>query len=172
MPDSKKELYEWIKSILLAVLLALLIRSFVVEVFMVQGLSMEPTLHDRERLIVSKLQYNLREPKRGEIVVFKATERRDFIKRIIAVAGDEVLIDETGVHVNGELLEEPYINVHSYDPYGPETVPAGAVFVMGDNRNNSMDSRHPAVGFVTMEKIKGKAILVFWPLKQMRVISH
>lgn len=173
LPHSEKnELYEWVKSILLAVLLALVIRAFVMEVFMVQGLSMEPTLHDRERLIVSKLHYCFGEPRPGEIVVFKATEKRDFIKRVIAVAGDEVMVNETGVYVNGERLDEPYISDQAQDSFGPKTVPEGTVFVLGDNRNNSLDSRYPSVGFVDLERIKGKAILVFWPLKQVRLVTH
>src|SRR5690554_3792487 len=90
------DLWEWIKSILVAIVLALVIRAFLIEVFLVQGESMLPTLHDRERLVVSKVQYYYREPQAGEIVVFKASEERDFIKRVIATAGDEVHVDIDG----------------------------------------------------------------------------
>lgn len=168
----KREMWEWIKSILVAIVLALVIRAFLVEVFLVQGQSMLPTLHDKERLIVSKVQYYFREPEQGEIVVFKATDQRDFIKRVIAIAGDQLRVDIDGVYVNGEKLNEPYILEKAREPYGPVTVPEGTVFVMGDNRNNSMDSRHPSVGFVSLERLKGKAMLVFWPLKSIRTISH
>lgn len=170
--SEKREVWEWIKSILIAVLLALVIRAFLVEVFLVQGKSMLPTLHDRERLIVSKVQYYYREPEQGEIVVFKATEQRDFIKRVIAVAGDEVRVDNGGVYVNGVRLDEAYIFEEPREPYGPVIVPQDSVFVMGDNRNNSMDSRHPSVGFVSLEKLKGKAMLVFWPVDSIRLVSH
>ena len=168
---AKNEMWEWIKSIILAVILALVIRAFLVEVFLVQGDSMLPTLHDRERLLVSKIQYYYREPQAGEIVVFRATKERDFIKRVIATAGDEVRIAPDGVYVNGEKIREDYVLENARESYGPVLVPEGTVFVMGDNRNNSMDSRHPNVGFIELERIKGKAIFIFWPLKNMRAIS-
>lgn len=167
-----KELWEWIKSIIIAILLALIIRAFLVEVFLVQGQSMLPTLHDRERLIVSKVQFYYREPLYGEIVVFKATDDRDFIKRVIGVAGDEVRVDIDGVYVNGQRLDEPYVLEKAREPFGPVIVPEGTIFAMGDNRNNSMDSRHPSVGFISMERLKGKAMLVFWPMDSIRQISH
>ncbi|MBS4030975.1 MAG: signal peptidase I [Clostridiales bacterium] len=167
-----KELWEWIKSIIIAILLALIIRAFLVEVFLVQGQSMLPTLHDRERLIVSKVQFYYREPLNGEIVVFKATDDRDFIKRVIGVAGDEVRVDIDGVYVNGQRLKEPYILEKARETFGPVIVPEGTIFAMGDNRNNSMDSRHPSVGFVSLERLKGKAMLVFWPMDSIRLISH
>jgi signal peptidase I len=168
----KREIWEWIKSILVAVVLALVIRAFLIEVFLVQGESMLPTLHNRERLLVSKVQYYYREPSHGEIVVFKATDQRDFIKRVIGVPGDEVRVDRDGVYVNGIKLEEPYLQENARDPYGPVIVPEGTIFVMGDNRNNSMDSRHPSVGFVSLERLKGKAMLVFWPVDSVRMIDH
>lgn len=170
--SEKKEVWEWIKSILVAIILALVIRAFLVEVFLVQGQSMLPTLQDRERLIVSKVQYYYREPERGEIVVFKATDQRDFIKRVIGTAGDEVRVDIDGVYVNGERLKEPYVLEKAREPFGPVVVPEGAIFAMGDNRNNSMDSRHPSVGFISLERLKGKAVLVFWPFDSIRVIQH
>ena len=169
---AKNEMWEWIKSIVLSIILALVIRAFLVEVFLVQGDSMLPTLHDRERLLVSKIQYFYREPKAGEIVVFQATEDRDFIKRVIATAGDEVRIIPDGVYVNGEKITEDYVLEKAWESYGPDIVPEGTVFVMGDNRNNSMDSRHPNVGFIELDQIKGKAIFIFWPLGSMRAISH
>ncbi len=168
----KNEVWEWTKSILLAVLLALVIRAFIVEVFMVQGHSMLPTLHDGERLIVSKVHLYYRTPRHGEIVVFKATDNRDFIKRVIAVAGDEVRVDNNGVYVNGNLLDEPYIMEAARGNYGPVTVPVDTVFAMGDNRNNSMDSRHPSVGFIPLDLLKGRAILVFWPPESIRLVEH
>lgn len=170
--SEKNNLWEWIKSILVAVLLALLIRAFIVEVFLVEGRSMLPTLDDGERLLVSKIQYYYRKPEIGEIVVFKATENKDYIKRVIAGAGDEVLVDWDGVYVNGRKLVEPYIIEEHKEPYGPVIVPEDTVFVLGDNRNNSLDSRNPYVGFVSLDRIKGKAMFVFWPIKRMRLLSH
>ncbi len=166
-----KEIWEWVKSIIIAILLALVIRAFLIEVFLVDGQSMLPTLHNNERLIVSKMQYYYREPVQGEIIVFKANDERDFIKRIIGVAGDEVRIEIEGVYVNGQLLEEPYILEKAWEPFGPVVVPEGTFFALGDNRNNSKDSRHPDVGFVSLDRLKGKAMLVFWPMDSIRVIS-
>ncbi|MCW3489948.1 signal peptidase I [Dethiobacter alkaliphilus] len=168
----KKEAWEWIKSILVAVVLALVIRAFLVEVFLVQGESMLPTLDDRERLIVSKVQYYYREPEIGEIIVFQASDQRDFIKRVIGGPGDEVRIDTDGVYVNGEKLDEPYVLEDARQPFQTVVVPEDALFVLGDNRNNSMDSRHPSVDFVSFDSLKGKAMFVFWPLDRIRLLSH
>lgn len=168
----RSEAWEWLKTILIAIILALLIRASLLEVFMVQGQSMLPTLHNRERLIVSKVQYHLRQPRRGEIVVFEAVGDRDFIKRVIGVAGDEVRADRWGVWVNGRLLDEGYVLEQARGEFGPVTVPPGTILVMGDNRNNSVDSRHPSIGFVPLELLKGKAMLVFWPLQDVRLMIH
>jgi len=166
----KKEILEWIRSILIAVLLALVIRAFFMEVFLVQGQSMQPTLMNRERLIVYKVPLYYREPQRGEIFVFRATNRRDFIKRVIGLPGDEVLVSTSGTYVNGQRLNEPYVLDAVLESFGPVTVPEGKVFMLGDNRNNSMDSRHPSVGFVPLDRLKGKAVLVFWPPDSMRLL--
>ncbi|MCR3922805.1 MAG: signal peptidase I, partial [Firmicutes bacterium] len=106
----------------------------------------------------------------GEIVVFKATQDRDFIKRIIATAGDEVMVERDGVYVNGERIEESYILELAVETYGPTIVPEGTVFVMGDNRKNSLDSRQ--IGFVDLAQIKGKAMFIFWPFDSVRTVSH
>lgn len=166
----KKEILEWIRSILIAVLLALVIRAFFMEVFLVQGQSMQPTLMNRERLIVYKVPLYYREPQRGEIFVFRATNRRDFIKRVIGLPGDEVLVSTSGTYVNGQRLNEHYVLDAVLESFGPVTVPEGKVFMLGDNRNNSMDSRHPSVGFVPLDRLKGKAVLVFWPPDSMRLL--
>jgi signal peptidase I len=166
------EIWEWIKSILIAVVLAIVIRFFILEVFLVDGSSMLPTLNDRERLIVNKFQYHFQDPQAGDVLIFSFSEDRDFIKRVIGVAGDEVQVEEGQILVNGVPFTEDYINDTTQGHYGPVTVPEGYYFVMGDNRNNSMDSRDPAVGFISSEQIKGKAFLVFWPLQNIRLINH
>jgi len=167
----KKEIWEWTKYIIIAVLLALIIRTLIAQPFVVLGPSMLPTLHTGERIIASKVQNYYSEPLPGEIIVLKATLERDFVKRVIAVAGDEVRVDYDGVYINGEILEEPYVLELAREPYGPVTVPEGTVFAMGDNRNNSMDSRHPSVGFIPLRLIKGKAVLVYWPLNKIRLLT-
>jgi len=166
------ELWEWVKSILIAVVLAVLIRLFVLEVFLVDGSSMLPTLSDRERLIVNKFQYHFQDPGPGDVLIFSFSRERDFIKRVIGVPGDDIYIDDGLVYVNGESLPEEYIQDATRGQYGPVTVPEDHYFVLGDNRNNSMDSRDSSVGFVSSADIKGKAFLVFWPVDSVRLIHH
>ena len=116
--------------------------------YLVQGASMLPTLREGERVLVDKLTYKLREPARGEVVVFRypADMRRKFIKRVIGVPGDVVEVRDWLVYVNGEPLHEEYILGPTYDEFGPVEVPEDTVFVLGDNRNHSEDSRHASVG--------------------------
>lgn len=168
--NKTKELWEWVRSIGIAVILAVLIRLFLFEVFVVEGASMFPTLDNHERLIVNKLVYRLDIPEPGDIVVFNYSSERDFIKRVIGVSGDLIEIREGAVYRNGALLEEPYISEQPWADFGPVEVPPGTVFLMGDNRNNSMDSRDPSVGFVSLHKVKGKAFVVFWPPGELRVL--
>lgn len=166
----KSELKDWAVSILIAVLLAFFIRTFIIEPYMVEGPSMRPTLENHERLLVNKFIYMLSEPKKGEVIVFRypSDPSRDFIKRVIATGGDTIEIRNGSVYVNGELKKEDYILERTKGSYIKSVVPLGHVFVMGDNRNNSEDSRFPDVGFVPFKLIKGKAIVVFWPLSDWR----
>lgn len=163
---------DWLFSIIIAVVLALGIRTFLVEPYMVSGPSMRPTLQNEERLIVNKLVYYLREPQRGEIIVFKypSDTRRDFIKRVIAVGGDTIEIRDGKTFVNGEAIDENYIKEPFHTNYGKVTVPKGFIFVMGDNRNNSEDSRYADVGFVDLSLVKGKASVVFWPFSEFKAL--
>ncbi len=160
------EIRDWVISIAVAVALAMFIRTFVVELYLVDGPSMMPTLEHHQRLVVNKFVYKMRAPERGEILIFQypRDKSRDFIKRVIAVPGDTIEIKDHNVYVNGELQNEDYILAKSRMDYPKTTIPEGHVFVMGDNRNNSEDSRFPDVGFVPYELLKGKAMLVFWPL--------
>ena len=169
---------DWLVSIIVAVALAFCIRTFLVEPYMVEGSSMYPTLKNHERLIVDKLSYFVTNPKRGEIVVFRfpKDESRDFIKRVIAVGGDTIEMKNGQVFVNGQALKEDYI--YKNDPKGKNIssyrktiVPEGTIFVLGDNRNNSEDSRFADVGFVPHKLVQGRALVCFWPLGNMRVIK-
>lgn len=180
MSDDKKEeevslgaeIKDWVISIVIAVALAMFIRTFIVELYMVDGPSMNPTLQHAQRLVVNKFVYRFREPERGEILIFKfpKDQTRDFIKRVIAVPGDTIEIKAGKVFVNGELQNEPFILSKTRGDYPLSTVPEGTMFVMGDNRNNSEDSRFPDVGFVPFELIQGKAMLVFWPLDEWQTL--
>ncbi len=166
------EIWDWSRSILIAVVLALIIRLFLFEVFVVEGRSMYPTLHETERLMVNKLVYRIDEPKPGDVVVFEFEPGRDFIKRVIGIEGDKIEIRSGRVYINDQLLNEPYLleDLELYD-YGPVEVPQGYLFLMGDYRQNSMDSRDPRVGFVSEENLKGRAFFIFWPLWEARMIS-
>lgn len=175
---AKSELREYLEALLLSVILAGLIIAFIAQSFLVEGSSMEPSFHDGQRLMVEKVSYRFREPKRGEVVVFRypGDERRKFIKRVIGLPGDEITIRNGFLHVNGQRLEESYINGPTYGTYsaptfGPVLVPEGTYFVLGDNRRNSDDSRYPDVGFVPKKNLVGRALFVYWPLNQIRLVS-
>lgn len=167
-----EEIKDWIISILIAIVLAFFIRYFIVELYMVEGPSMRPTLVNGERLVVNKFIYRFKAPERGEVLVFRYPRdpSRDFIKRVIGVAGDTVEIKDSRVLLNGQLLNEPYILERTRGSYPAVNVPEGHIYVMGDNRNNSEDSRFKDVGFVPLELIKGKAITVFWPLDHIKTL--
>lgn len=157
---------EWAETLIIALAVALLIRTFVVQVYLVEGPSMEPTLYTNERVFVNKLLYRMREPKPGEIIVLQDPNQpqRELIKRVIAVAGETIEIKKGIVYVNGQALKEPFINtaIKSTNDMPALSVPAGNVFVMGDNRAMSFDSR--AIGPIAVKKIDGKAFFMFWPI--------
>ncbi|MBR3623916.1 MAG: signal peptidase I [Selenomonadaceae bacterium] len=165
-----KEVKDWVVSIAVALVLAFFIRTFIVELYIVEGPSMLPTLESHERLVVNKFLYRFRPPEKGEILVFKypRDKTRDFIKRVIATPGDTVEIKDGRVFVNDKLLQEDYILEKTRSEYPRATVPGGTIFVMGDNRNNSEDSRFVDVGFVPYDLIKGKAVAVFWPVDSLK----
>jgi signal peptidase I len=184
----KSVVREYAEAIAIAVLLALVIRTLIVQAFTIPSGSMMDTLLVGDYILVNKFLYgaevpltsyrlpSLREPRRGDIVVFKypQDEKRDFIKRVVAGPGEKVHIQGHQVFVDGRPLVEPYVKPpdvpapHAGQPaacgfaYGcePTAVPEDAYFVMGDNRDNSQDSRY--WGFVKRDKIKGKAFLVYW----------
>ena len=160
------EAKSWILSMAGAIIVALLIRHFIVELYVVDGPSMQPTLQDGERLVVNKFIYHWRDPLKGEVVIFRypRDHNRDFIKRVIATGGDTIEIKDGHVYVNDALVNEDYIAEKTRTEYPKQTVPEGTLFVCGDNRRNSLDSRFPDVGFVPLELVKGKAALIFWPV--------
>lgn len=185
MAKQKKEVWEWLKALAIAVLLAVVIRYFLLAPIVVDGSSMMPTLNDQDRMIVNKIGYTLGSPDRFDIVVFHATEERDYIKRIIGLPGDTIEYKDDVLYINGKAQEEPYLDEYkaqltdggtltedftlSDQPTFAETVPEGYVFVMGDNRRNSVDSRH--IGFVSMDDIVGKTSIVYWPMSEIRIVE-
>ena len=166
---------EFIQSLVIAAVLAFFIITFVAQSFVVDGRSMEPTLHNGERLFVNKFIYRFHPPERGDIVVFtpRGAPDKKYIKRVIGLPGETVYIRDGRTYINGEPLQENYINEPMQQNFGPYQVPKNSVFVMGDNRNHSADSRFPGiVGYVNYDSISGKAFWVYWPLTKMRVINH
>ncbi len=171
-PALRSEILEYAQAFAIAIVLAAFIITFIAQSFVVEGSSMEPSLHNRERLLVNKLVYRFREPQRGDVVVFRypANPKRKFIKRVIGVPGDVVAVRDGHVLLNGEVLEEGYTMDLTFGSFGPEVVPPGRYFVLGDNRNNSDDSRYPDVGFVPKTNIVGKAFVTWWPLGEIGLV--
>ena len=173
---SRREIYDWIHCLSIALIICVVIFAFFIRLIDVRGTSMNPTLNNGDKMLVSGLFYS---PKAGDVVVFKKDEydpERALVKRVIATEGQVINIDfDNGiVYVDGEPLEEDYImepTTNKIDFIGPQTVPEGCVFVMGDNRNASTDSRKTEIGMVDSRLILGKAYFVVYPLSQMRSIK-
>jgi len=167
----KEELVAWVKTLMSAAVYAVLIVTFLFQVARVEGQSMAPTLEDQDRLIVNKLVYRIGEPRRGDIVMlyYPLNPEKSFVKRVIAEEGDTVRIVDGRVYVNDIPLKDDYVasEYRSHDDWGPQVIPEGYDFVMGDHRNNSSDSRH--WGMVPKKYIIGKVQLRWWPVPTARV---
>jgi signal peptidase I len=179
--------------LVIAFILALLIKSFLMQAFYIPSESMEPTLNVGDRVLVNKVVYHLHAPRRGDIIVFAdpnpqpqphrnavsaawhwlteglgvaTSPEKDFIKRVIGLPGDHLECRGGSVFINGTRLNEPYITVPDDRACGPYDVPANKLFVMGDNRLNSRDSRY-GLGFVPYDKVIGRAFVIIWPPSHM-----
>lgn len=182
--SKKKLLWEYAEAIITALILALLIRAYIIQAFKIPSGSMVPTLLIGDHILVNKFLYGtkipfsngrilvFKKPEKGDIIVFKYPEdpSRDFIKRVVAVEGDVVESKNKIIYVNAKPISEPYaqhtdnsvrpIGIEPRDNFGPFIVPKNKFFVMGDNRDQSYDSRY--WGYVDMKDIKGKALILYW----------
>ncbi len=188
-PQKRGKVWEYAEAIVLALVLALFIRTFIIQAFKIPSPSMEDTLLVGDHILVNKFLYGftvpfkdskiltLREPRRGDVIVFKYPKNRklDFIKRCIAVGGETVQIKNKELFINGEAVSFEQAKftdndrasfLNGRDNFGPVTVPEGMVFVMGDNRDNSNDSRF--WGFVDLAYVKGKAVVIYWSWDKSR----
>lgn len=178
----KNEVWEWAKAIVIALLLAGAVRYFLFAPIVVDGESMMPTLHNHDRMIVNKLSYDVGNPDRFDIVVFHATPQKDFIKRVIGLPGDHIEYHNDTLYVNGDKVAEPYLKPYKkkvngnltydfklQDVIGQKTVPEGELFVMGDNRRRSKDSR--IIGTVPIDEMLGQAAVLFWPISDFKFVE-
>ena len=181
MTKKKNETFEWVKSILGALVIAFVIRFFFFTPIVVDGESMNPTLQDKDRMVVTKIG----EPKRFDIVVFHAPDGRDYIKRVIGLPGDSIEYKNDVLYINGKAHNEPYLEkykkrlndgtlTYSFTlketAVGSETVPKDSLFVMGDNRRKSNDSRD--IGAIPMEKVIGTTNVVYYPIKEIKIVNN
>lgn len=177
VPSAARAFFDWVIVVGVALFVAIMVRTFLLAHFVVEGESMLSTLHSGDRVFVNKLSYRLHEPNRGDVVVLheiSGASERDLIKRVIGLEGEEVEVRDCQVYIDEDpndavepkLLVEPYLDPQvvaatSWCEYGPQLVPADTVFVMGDNRPGSSDSR--ALGPIAIDDIVGRAFVVFWP---------
>jgi signal peptidase I len=165
----KSMIRELLETVISAGVIAFIIITFIGQVTVVRGASMEPTLHNTDRLSADKISYRFESPKRSEIIIFKPPLeiKRNYIKRIIGIPGDKIEIIKGEIYLNDNKLEENYIEYNSYEDVSAILVPDDSFFVLGDNRSNSSDSRY--WGFVPRKNVVGKAWVVFWPLNKIRM---
>ena len=171
----KRDVWEWVKVFLFAAFLAAVIRYLLFTPIVVDGESMMPTLNDRDRMIVNRISYIFNGPERFDIIVFHATEEKDYIKRVIGLPGEFIEYKNDTLFVNGEAVEEPFLEEAKKKLVGGTLtepfyiqVPPDHIFVLGDNRRFSKDSRH--IGPVPLSEILGEATIIYWPLKDFRFI--
>lgn len=180
----KMHFFSWVRTIVIALVLALTIRTYIFSPIVVDGESMMPNLKDHDRIILNKFTTKFSDIHRFDIVVFHATKDKDYIKRVIGLPGDHIEYRNDTLYINGKKYEEPYLTkprrkydqmnqLFTYDfkleDYtGEKVVPENELFVMGDNRRHSKDSRE--IGTISVDEVKGKANLVFWPIKEVELL--
>ncbi len=173
-PENKSKVKSFFLEIFQTLVLALIF-YFIIDSFFprvrVENISMKPTLQPGELLLVNKLAYKLGQPRHGDVIVFHypGNPSEDYIKRLIGLPGDNIQIQGGLVYINGQAMDEPYISTPP-NYQGSWEVPEDSYFVLGDNRNQSSDSH--SWGFVPIGNVVGKALIVYWPLEQIKVLTH
>ena len=172
-----RELGSWLLYLLFVLVFSYVIITYVGQRTRVDGQSMETTLYNNDNLLVDKLSYRFRDPKRFEIVVFPYQYRENtyYIKRIIGLPGETIQIQDGSIYINGEILSESYgreVMKSAGLAEDPITLGEGEYFVLGDNRNDSMDSRDPGVSTIHRDEIIGRAWVRIWPLDEIGVLKH
>ncbi|MCR5507425.1 MAG: signal peptidase I [Lachnospiraceae bacterium] len=164
--EIKREVMEWVLVLEIAVVIAVVVNMFLLVNAVIPSKSMEPTIMTGDRIFGNRLAYKNKDPKRGDIVIFKFPddERELFIKRIIGMPGETLEVKDGRVYIDGAdmPLDEPYVKVDPVGDYGPVTIPEGCYFMMGDNRNESADSRFWIHPFLQRDKILGKAAFRYY----------
>lgn len=173
--EIKSFIKEMLTVIVTAFILAMILRTFVVEGRIIPSGSMLPTLQIQDRVMVNKFIYYFKDPQRGDIVVFSPPEAinsdQDYIKRVIGLPGETVEIKEGKVFINDKPLIEPYLpEIMNYE-FGPVVVPENSLLVLGDNRNHSFDS-HLWNAWLTQDRLKGKAFMVYWPINHIDLLER
>jgi len=173
----------FITTVLIGMLILSIILPLIFVSYVVDGESMEPTLHDGNMLMVNKVAYDLKKVDRFDVVVFHKSEKEDYVKRVIGLPGDEIEYKNDKLYINGEFIEEEYLETYKQnhddslytedfnlqEVTGKQEVPENSLFVMGDNRTNSLDSR--SFGFVTIDKLVGKVDVKYWPFEKNVLVS-
>jgi signal peptidase I len=164
-----KKTFEVAKSIAISLVIAIFIINFIFQIVIVSGESMIPTLKNNDKLILEKVSYRITSPKKNDIVVIRypADIRERIIKRVIAVAGDKVKINDNILYINGKAINEYCKNEDLMEDYDEVEVPQDSIFILGDNRNFSKDSRSSDIGFVKLNLIEGKAVIRLYPFNKM-----
>lgn len=172
----KNAVFEWVKIILTAIVIAFIITQFI-RPTLVRGESMYPTLEENDYLIISRISYKIKEPKFGDIIVFKTNllqedgTYKDLVKRVIATDGDHLVIKDFKVYVNDKLIDEPYIQGQYTTGNIDIIIPKNKIFAMGDNREKSLDSRYEEVGLVELSDVMGKVSVRLYPLDRIGVVD-
>lgn len=167
-----REVSQWCISIIIAVAIALVLHNYVFQIVRVKGASMEPTLHTGERMVITRFTYLFTEPHRHDVVVTHyPDDNQSYVKRIIATGGETLQILDGNVYIDGVVLDEPYIKEAVLADYESTVVPEGKYIVLGDNRNNSRDSRAYGVGPIDKSMIVGKVQLVIWPMNKIHGLA-